>query len=251
VFDKTTDHAAVKLVSEQVIVEPREGRLMVADIYTVRNETSPPRTLAPLSAGKDTFQFSVSKGLVQDLGISVSGPSQLPLRQTANERPNGVYGLEYPFRPGETKIEINYRLPYSTSGSFEKLPGKSLLSGAPEVTVIAPLEGVKLESPNLSVAKQEAAQAAVFYAWSATAAGPLKFAINGVLQDSGQGASGDPANGGGAGSGQQVAGAASAEDISTMENQNFVFQARWKILIVLGSALILGLAHLYRNAQRG
>ena len=32
-----------------------------------------------------------------------------------------------------------------------------------------------------------------------------------------------------------------------MENQNFVFQSRWKILIILGSALILGLAYLYRT----
>jgi len=250
VYDKTSDRGKVMLVSHQVIVEPRQGRMLVSEIYSINNQTQPPRTLVGSGSVKDTFQFTASKGVVQDMNIAVSGPSQLPLRQTANEHPNGVYGLDLPLKPGETKVEVNYKLPYEDSFLFEQNAGKSLLSGTPEVTVIAPLDVVTLAAPNLTLTKQEPKQGAAFYAWNSPQ--PLKFSIGGVLPDNGgPAAAGDAGQSGQAGvggSGGEGGGDAnSSEALSTVENQNFVFQARWKILIVLAAALLFGLFNLYRQ----
>jgi hypothetical protein len=249
VFDKTSDRSKVMLTSHQLIVEPRQGRMLVSEVYTINNQTSPQRTLVGSGVGsgslKDTFQFTAAKGVVQDLNVSVSGGSQLPLRQTANEHPNGVYGLDLPIKPGEMKVEVNYKLPYEDSFAFEQNAGKSLLSGTPEVTVIAPLDVVTLAGTSLTLTKQEPKQGAAFYAWNSPQ--PLKFSISGVLPESG-----GPAAGGGGGqtvaSGEGGGDANSSEALSTVENQNFVFQARWKILIVLAAALLLGLFNLYRQA---
>ncbi len=249
VYDKTTERGKVALAKHQVIVEPRQGRMLVSEIYEIRNETSPPRTLVGSGSVKDTFQFTASKGVVQDLNISVSGPSQLPLRQTANERPNGVYGLDLPLKPGATKVEVNYRLPYEDSFLFEQNVGKSQLSGTPDVTVIAPLDVVTLAGASLTLTKREASQGAAFYAWNS--AQPLKFSISGVLPDNGGPAAGADAGGqSGAGAGGEGGGDANAsETLSTVENQNFVYQARWKILIVLAAALLFGLFNLYRQGS--
>jgi hypothetical protein len=247
VYDKTSDRAKVVLAGQQVIVEPHQGRMLVSEIYTINNQTQPPRTLVGSGSVKDTFQFSASKGVVQDLNINVSGPSQLPLRQTANEHPNGVYGLDIPIKPGEMKVEVNYKLPYEDSFAFEKNAGKSLLSGTPEVTVIAPLDVVTLAGTSLTLTKQEPKQGAAFYVWNSPQ--PLKFSISGVLPEGGPAAGGEGGQGGGAAAGGEGGGDAnSSEALSTVENQNFVFQARWKILIVLAAALILGLFNLYRQA---
>jgi hypothetical protein len=248
VFDKTTERAKVVLSSHQVIVEPRQGRLLVAEIYSINNETQPPRTLVGSASQKDTFQFTASKGVVQDLNIAVSGPSQLPLRQTANERPNSVYGLDLPLKPGETKVEVNYKLPYEDSFQFEQNPGKSQLSGTPETTVIAPLDVVTLAGLDLTLTKQEPKQGAAFYAWNSPQ--PLKFSISGILPEGGgpaAGGDGTQAAPSGAGGGGEGGDANSSEALSTVENQNFVYQARWKILIVLAAALAFGLINLYRQ----
>jgi hypothetical protein len=237
VFDKTTDRSVVKFVAEQLIAEPRAGRLLISEIYTLRNESSPPRTLVASGSDKDNFHFTAAKGLVQDLNVAISGPSSLPLKQTANEHDGGVYGLDFPIRPGDSKIEVNYRLPYDSSFSFEKAATKSLVSGTPEITVIVPNNVVQAASPNLTLAKQDVQQGAAFYDWKSS--GPLKFEITGMLPESNA-----PDQTAAPGTG--MAGEAGAEEISTMENQNFIFQSRWKILIVLGSALLLGLAYLYR-----
>jgi hypothetical protein len=249
VYDKTSDHGKVMLAAHQVIVEPRQGRMLVSEVYTINNATQPPRTLVGSGSVKDTFQFTASKGVVQDLNISLSGPSQLPLRQNANEHPNGVYGLDVPLKPGETKVEVNYKLPYEDSFVFEHNAGKSLLSGTPEVTVIAPLDVVTLAGQNLTLTKQEAKQGAAYYAWNSPQ--PLKFSISGVLPDNGgPAAGGDAGQAGAGGAGGEGGGDAnSSEALSTVENQNFVYQARWKILIVLAAALVFGLINLYRQSQ--
>lgn len=239
VYEKTTDKSAVKYAVEQLIAEPRSDRLMISEIYTVRNETSPPRTLVATGTDKDTFHFTAAHGLVQDLQVAISGPSALPLKQTATEHDKGVYGVEFPFRPGETKIEVNYRLPYDSSFTFEKSSTKSLLSGSPEIAVIVPMQGVQVAGSSLTLNHEEPKQGAAFYDWKSAA--PLKFTLNGALPDNPAGAVPNQVAAPGAGLGAQ------AEELSTMENQNFIFQARWKILIVLGSALILGLAYLYRT----
>ncbi len=248
VFDKTTDHSKVMLASHQLIVEPRQGRMLVSEIYTINNDTQPPRTLVAGAGTKDTFDFTAAKGVVQDMSIAVSGPSQMPLRQTAAEHPGMVYGLEMPLKPGETKVEVNYKLPYEDSFQWEQVPGKSLLAGTPETTVIAPLDVVTISGVDLTLTKKEPKQGAAFYSWNS--AQPLKFSISGILADNGSAADAPAGSGdaGGATPGGEGGDANSAESLSTVENQNFVYQARWKILIVLASALGLGLFNLYRQS---
>ncbi len=252
VYEKTLDRNAVHWVAEQVIVEPRPGRLMVAEVYTLQNNTQ--KTLAASGADKDTFHFVAAKGTVSSLTMAISGPSQMPLRQVATEHDDGSYGVEFPIRPGETKVEVSYQLPYSGSFNFEKPAAKSLVGGKPDVTVIAPMNGVTLFGAGLTKSRDEAAQGATFYAWTSNK--PLAFALNGTLPEdpAAAGAGGSQVSappGGASANGRDapppLAGQASQEDIATMENQNFVFQLRWKILIVLGTALALGLAYLYRG----
>ena len=165
---------------------------------------------------------------MEELQVSASGPNRMPLRQTALERGPAAYALQYAFRPGESHVEVSYRFPYESSFLFRKPKGKPSLSGTSQTTVIVPLEGVAASGPGLTFVKNDETQGAAFYSWNTPA--PIEFQISGALPEA-----------------SSAAGGAVEEEVSTVENPNFIFQARWKILIVLGVALALGLAHLYRQ----
>ena len=227
VFDTTSDTSSVKLVSHQVIAEPRPGRLMVSEVYTVSNSTSPPKTYVGSGKGKETFRFFVAEGKAEELQVSASGPNRMPLRQTTLERAPGAYALQYAFRPGESHVEVSYRFPYESSFLFRKMKGKPSLPGSSQTTLIVPLEGVAVSGPGLTFVKNDETQGAAFYSWNTPA--PIEFQISGALAEAPSAAGGTP-----------------EEEVSTVETPNFIFQARWKILIVLGAALALGLAHMYR-----
>ncbi len=232
VFDTTTDRATLSLARHQVIVEPRPGRLMVEELYTVNNSSKPPRTYTGSGTAKDTFLFTIADGKAEEVQASVSGGSQMPLKQAVLDRGESAYALDYPIRPGETRVDVSYRLPYDSSFVFRQRKAKGGLSGAPETIVIAPMDLVTLTSPALSFNRKEEKQGAAFYDWKSDT--PVTFEIKGTLPE----LAADGADGG-AGGDQQ-------EQLATIENPNFVLLAGWKILVVLGVALALGLGHLYR-----
>ncbi len=231
VFDTTNDFSAARMTRHQLIVEPRPAQLLVAETYVLANETSPRKTI--VGPENRVFRFTVPEGKVDSMSVLASGPRQLPVRQNTVELGHGEYALEYPLRPGETRIEVNYRLPYSSEFTFRERPrtaGKGWPLQAGEVVIIAPLEGVTLSGEGLASTGRDESQGAAFYKW--TSVKPLEFQISGSLPEAGS-AEGESGTGGEA-------------EFSTVENPNFVFVERWKILSVLGVALLLGLAHLYR-----
>lgn len=228
VYESTTERSAVRTTRHQVIVEPRPGRLLVAESYTLANEGAPRRTYMGASAtNKETFRFILPEGRAEELSVLVSGPRQMPVRQNATRRGEAEYAIEYPLRPGETRVDVNYRLPYESAFTFRKKGGNPSGSAA-ETAIIAPLEAVTLSGTGLTPANRDESRGAALYSWNSK--GPLQFDIAGVLPEA-----------------RPEAGPGGAEgESTTVENPNYVFLVRWKILVVLGVFLALGLAHLYR-----
>jgi hypothetical protein len=225
VYDTTAGKSAAKLAGHQVILQPVTGRLMVLETYTVTNSTSPPRTYS----AKESFRFWLPDVEPQDLSVSATGPGQLPLRQTTEAKGKGLYSMDYAFRPGNTKLEVTYRLPYESEYVFKKGGAEG-----PEIQVIVPLEGVVVKGKNLAETSRDTSQGAVFYTWKGPQ--PLELEIAGTMPE-------PAAAGAGAGEG---GGAGGGEEISTVERPNSITESRWPVLVVLGTALALGLAHLYR-----
>jgi hypothetical protein len=228
VFDSTSERTGIQVTSHQMILEPRPGRLLVAEIYHLRNDAQPRRTFTGARGSKDTFRFAVPLGDIQELTVASSGGSRLPLKREPAARGKGIYALEQAIEPGESRIEVNYRLPYESSLKLQRPDPRPLFAGPELSEVIAPLRGVTVAGPGLVFAKKEDSQGANYYTWNGKGA----IELNGALPES--------AGEGGA------AEAGGEQSLSTVVNPNYIHQARWKILIVLGMALALGLAHLYR-----
>lgn len=92
-------------------LEAPGDHLRVLETYSFVNETNPKKTFMSMGG---SFRFSKAAGLTEPPQMSVQGPSgAMPLRSSPLESPDGqsYYSL-YPLRPGATKFEIDYVLPY-------------------------------------------------------------------------------------------------------------------------------------------
>ncbi len=223
VYDTTTDKSAYRLTGHQVVLEPHAGQMMVLETYTVANSTAPPRTFF----SKESFQFTLPTDEVQEMSVSATGPGQLPLRQTSTPKGKGVHSLDYAFRPGETRLEISYKVPYQDGYTFKQ----PAIPGLAETEVIAPSDGVTVTGKFLTMSSKDESKRAAFYTWAGRQ--PLELTIAGALPDA-------------LPSGPEAGAAGGGEELSTVERPSFITQTRWPVLTVLLAALALGLLHLYR-----
>ena len=90
--------------------------LKVVENFFVKNESNPPRT----QFSDRPFEFYLPEGAVVE-GSAALGPGGMPVQ--ASPVPLGDanhYAFIFPIRPGETRFQITYRLPYG--GSFKFAP---------------------------------------------------------------------------------------------------------------------------------
>jgi 5-hydroxyisourate hydrolase-like protein (transthyretin family) len=90
--------------------------LRVVENFFVKNESSPPRT----QFSDRPFEFYLPDGAVVE-GSAALGPGGMPVQ--ASPVPLGDpnhYAFIFPIRPGETRFQITYKLPYN--GSFKFAP---------------------------------------------------------------------------------------------------------------------------------
>lgn len=109
VYDVSGDTTLVKVDAEIMVLQPDAGQLAVVNEYRIENGTQPPKTL---NANQGLFRFRVPTGAQVDM-VRVVGPGEMPLAlQAAPTAQHDVYAVNSPLRPGETKVQVSYRVPY-------------------------------------------------------------------------------------------------------------------------------------------
>ena len=83
--------------------------LQVIELYAVQNNSKPARTFN----ADNTFEVQLPNGAQVD-GADAQGPGGQPIQVAPQptSKPNH-YAFSYPLKPGETRIQIAYHLPYS------------------------------------------------------------------------------------------------------------------------------------------
>ncbi len=80
----------------------------------VKNDSKPPRTLA----GDHTYEVYLPEGAEINQVIA-QGPGGMPINTSATpEGKTGKYSFNYAIKPGETRFEIAFHMPYSGEASF-------------------------------------------------------------------------------------------------------------------------------------
>ncbi len=147
VFDVTKDPKSISPVSHVVIFQPRDGILIGAEEYNVKNDSKPP--MAYFRA-EGNFQFAIpEKGSLKN--VTATGSLGMDVPQASIDKGKGLFAIAYAFHPGETNIRLSYELPYPGNAATLKLP--AAYPGMRMLLVAPP--GVTLTGDGISPAGQE------------------------------------------------------------------------------------------------
>jgi hypothetical protein len=116
VYDAAEKVGGVSTEADVARIEASSNGLSVIENYFVKNDSSPPRT----QFGPRAYEIYLPKG-AQIVSSAAQGPGSMPLQTSPTPLgPAGNYSFVYPLRPGETRFQVSYQLPYS--GSFQFHP---------------------------------------------------------------------------------------------------------------------------------
>lgn len=147
------------------------GNMDVQESYILNNQSQPPRT----KIGNQTFAVTLPDG-AQMGEASLTGPSGMPLTVTAV--PSGAknrYAYDFAIKPGQTRFEVSYKVPYSGSYEFSFKPEGPLS----ELGVLLP-KSMKFNGVSGGFAQDvDEAGLAVFFAKNVPANQEVKFSVSG------------------------------------------------------------------------
>lgn len=181
-----------------------DGKLEVNEMFILRNESDPPRT----KMGERSFEFDLPAGAEVEDGMA-EGPGGMPTNvPPVKAGKKDRYGFAFPIRPGRTRFQVTYKLPYAGTREFKITPDAPLA----ELGIMLPKSmQFKSGDKDFTPAQDEAGMT-VFVAKSVSAGKQLEFLVSGegTMPNEGQagGASAsqtqDAAPGGGLGAPNQA-----------------------------------------------
>ena len=152
-------------------MQAAQGQLEVSVGYTLRNESQPPRTMMDTQ----TFSVDLPEGaqLVETTATSAGGmPTTISPISTGKKN---NYAMGFPLRPGETRFEVTYKVPYSGAYEFNFTPDSQLS----EVGVLLPKTMQFTGTSSTFSQDSDEAGLAVFYIKNAPAHEPVTFSVAG------------------------------------------------------------------------
>ena len=90
-------------------VQAENGQMTITQLFVLQNNSKPPRT----QMSERSFEFTLPEGAIVDASLA-AGPGGMPVNSAPV--PTGDknrYAFVFPIRPGETKFQISYHVPYS------------------------------------------------------------------------------------------------------------------------------------------
>ena len=95
-----------------------DGTLQVTELYAVRNMSEPPRT----QMSDQAFEFYLPEG-AQVEGSLAQGPGGQPVNSApVPQSEKSRYAFVFPLRPGETRFQVSYHVPYAGQATITPRP---------------------------------------------------------------------------------------------------------------------------------
>jgi len=158
------------------------GQLQALELISVKNSSKPPRSLM----SDRTYEFYLPEGAQIDQSLA-SAPGGMPVNTAAVPAEKGKYFFVFPLRPGETRFEIAWHLPYSGEATITPK-----VTGEMQHFVVVLPKSMTFEAKDanaFSPMNDPAGQSNVQVASSVTPGKDLAFRVSGtgILQEEGEG----------------------------------------------------------------
>jgi len=127
IYDSTNKPGTAKIAEDMVLFEPSADRLQISETFLIQNPTK----LTFEDTAKGSMQFYVPDDAADKVKVSITPPGGMPLSRPAQKTGQaGVYKVNYPLSPGDTRIDVDYSLPAADSGDYT-FEGKSIHPDSP------------------------------------------------------------------------------------------------------------------------
>ncbi len=250
VYDVLPKVPGVSTEADVMRIEAGPQGMRVIENFFVKNESNPPRT----QFGKEAYPIY----LPPDAKIEASaamGPAGMPV--SSSPMPTGEkgrYAFIFPVRPGETRFQISYTLPYN--GSYKFTPQLALPTQ--NLAIMLP-KSMKFDGGAPFQATDIDANAQTFLAKDLKPSQPLSFTVSGegvMPRDSQQQQAGDnAAAGAGAESGGQPSAASDTRPGiglgAPIDTPDPLQKYKWWILSGLALVLVIAAAFFLRGKPAG
>jgi len=109
VYDAAAKVPGIGLTVDMLRAQSEGSNLQVTELWVVKNPSSPPRT----QMSDNAFEVMLPPEAQVDSGMA-SGPGGQPVNSApVPQSEKNKYAFIFPLRPGETRFQVNYHLPYS------------------------------------------------------------------------------------------------------------------------------------------
>jgi len=239
VYDVAKKLDSIGLTVDMQRYQAEGGTLSVTELWAVNNTSSPPRALM----NDFPFKVHLPEGAQVDSSMAAAPGGQPVQSAPVPTRNKNEYAFVFPLRPGETRFQIAYHLPYSGQATIHaktELPVEHVVVMLPKSMQFAPESGSGFQS----MGEEEGGQIQVVTKVPAEQDLSFKLSGTGTIQppqEGGQQAA-EAAQGGGMGRGRPGGGLGPPE-----ETPDPLHKYRWYILGGLAVALAAGGVYVSRR----
>lgn len=156
VFDVSTKMGAdIKITNHMLLLEPQGDKLAVRESYFFSNEGK----LTWNDSANGTLRFIVGQEPIGPVDVNATAPQGMPIRRAAEKgRGAGEMKVDFPIKPGETRIDLAYTFKYASPARFQT----KFLLPAMQAMIAVP-NGVTLKGAGIKEeGKEPTTQASIF-----------------------------------------------------------------------------------------
>lgn len=133
VYESTNKPGSVEGKEHMILLEPDATAIRVTEMFMLNNNSS----VTFNDSVKGSVQFYLPAG-ARDAKAVITAPGGMPITRPAVKTAQaGIYKVDYPLKPGETRIDVNYTAPPAEkfSGKVVASLGATHLVTPPSVTI--------------------------------------------------------------------------------------------------------------------
>ncbi len=155
VYNATKSPGEAKVQMHMILFEATGMELNVSESVIFRNEG---KTSYNDPEG-GTLKFFLPPGAGGKVKVMAKAPQGMPIERAARKAAQeGVYSVDFPVKPGETRIDLSYKMPMTGPAEFKS----KILHGGPPARLVAP-SGMELTTQDAKLlGKEPATQASIF-----------------------------------------------------------------------------------------
>lgn len=155
VYESTNKPGTADIAQHMILVQPSTENVSVSESFLLQDSSQ----YTYNDPANGTLQFFLPPEANGKVRVTINAPGGMPIQRPAEAtKQKNIYKVNYPIRPGETRIDIAYTVPATSPMT---LSGKVLHKNG-KARLVAP-QGVTLSGDNIkSIGQEPTTQASIY-----------------------------------------------------------------------------------------